>query len=483
MEQYDVVIIGTGIGGLVCGCYLVKSGLKVLIIEQHNKPGGYCTSFERGGFKFDVGAHYLVGAKRGSLGKIFKELEGENEIKFNQFNPTDKIIMPENTVYIKTNIDDTVIGFQKVFPDESKNISKFFQFILNKDFLSLYSKIKKMNFKEILDSFFENQKIKSTLEVLLGNIGVSAHKVSAVSAVLLFRELIFDPGWYPSGGIQMLPDTLARMLMARGGDMLLSKRVTKILLQDDIARGVLLDDGTRIEAGAVVSNADITETFKKLLDVKTKESEALDNLEISPSPFSVYLGLKDDFKKIITESPTIWFFSTYKVKECYSDFNETLISREKLLYVVCTFPFMHDDNLPNKPTVELFMAAPFSTSEFWNKNRNLLMEKLIEEAEKVIPNLRKYIELKFNATPQTFYKYTSNRNGAAYGWASASSLITKPIFMGKTSIKNLYLAGHWCNGGLSQGGIPQVATSGRTIARLIIHNAGLKWDYKHNLLL
>lgn len=479
-EKYDVVIIGAGMGGLTCGCYLAKAGLKVLIVEQHNKPGGYCTSFERNGFRFDAGVHFLSGLKKSWTNRIFKELEIRNEVTFKQFDPSDKIIMPEQTVYIRSKIDDTIHEFKKSFPDEKRNIEKLFRFMLNRDFLSLYSKIKKMNFNEVLDIFLKNYKLKSVFEVLLGNIGLCSNKTSAVSGVLLFRNFITDPGWYPRGGIQRIPNTLVKLVKKYHGNIFLSKKVVKILIENNKAGGVILDDGTVIKAKAVVSNADATQTFKKLLDLKTKEGRRVNKLEISPSIFCVYLGLREDFKNLIKESSSIWYFTTYNIKDCYSTAEKVLSGKEPQ-YFVCSFPFLHDNNL-SKPTMELFFATPFKSLKFWNIHRDRLMEKLIKKAENVIPNLESYIELKFNATPQSLYNYTLNRNGAAYGWASTPNLITRPIFMSKTSMKNLYLAGHWCNGGLSQGGIPQVAIMGRAAARAVIEDMDLKWNYKHSLL-
>src|SRR4030066_2519025 len=92
-EIYDAVIIGAGISGLVCGCYLAKAGLKVLIAEQHNKPGGYCTSFKRKGFTFDAAAHCFGGYRKdGITRKVFEYLAIDKKIKIWKSNPTDTII-------------------------------------------------------------------------------------------------------------------------------------------------------------------------------------------------------------------------------------------------------------------------------------------------------------------------------------------------------------------------------------------------------
>lgn len=485
MEKYDVIIIGSGMGGLVCGSYLAKAGLRVIIVEQHDKVGGYCTSFRRNGYRFDVGVHYLGGVKKGSLSKIFKELDIENAMGFKQFNPTDKLIMPNNIIYIRNNIDETIKEFKKVFSKDKKNINKFFEFILNPDFLEIYSKTKKMSFLEFLNKYFHNKELQATLEALLGigNVGLSANNASAISSILLFREFIADPGWYPKGGIQIIPDTLAEIIKNNRGDIILSTKVTEILTENGEAKGVILDDGTKIRARKIVSNADATQTFKKLLKVGTKQKQLCDEIKMSPSFFSVYLGLKNDFKKVINNPATIWFFSTYNISSCYSDLRRIINPKEEIRYLLCVFPFLHDKITYDKPTMQILIPAPFESLNLWNGYRNYLMDKLVKKVEEIIPSLDTYIESKINATPHTFYHYTLNRNGAAYGWASTPYIIRKSVFPNRTSIKNLFLANHWTTGGLSHGGIPQVSAIGRKTARLIMEELRLEWKYKLSVIL
>src|SRR5512135_1611837 len=88
--MYDAIIIGAGISGLVCGCYLAKAGMKVLIAEQHFKPGGYCTSFKRKGYTFDAAAHSFGGYRKdGIVRKVFSELGIDKRIKIKRYDPSD----------------------------------------------------------------------------------------------------------------------------------------------------------------------------------------------------------------------------------------------------------------------------------------------------------------------------------------------------------------------------------------------------------
>src|SRR5689334_19317952 len=96
-DKYDVIIIGAGIGGLVCGCYLAKAGLKVLIIEKNANPGGYCNSFEVKGYKFDGCVHSLGNLSQdGKFYQILNELGVYTRLELERYDPSDVIISKDH---------------------------------------------------------------------------------------------------------------------------------------------------------------------------------------------------------------------------------------------------------------------------------------------------------------------------------------------------------------------------------------------------
>lgn len=464
-EKYDVVIIGAGIGGLVCGCYLAKAGLKVLIVEQQDKPGGYCTSFEREGYRFDVGVHYLGGIKKGVLGSILEELKVKDKIRFNQFDPTDKIIMPDKVTYLRKDYSLTIEEFKKVFFNESKNITSFFEYIRKTDFLSVYKKFGKASFKDFLDHFFEDEKLKATLGILLNNIGLSPAVASAVASIILFKEFILDPGYYPLGGMGVLASTLADQFKFFGGEILLKRKVQKIFVEQNSYKRVLLDAGLKIDSSYLVSNADAYETFQKLISNHTEESKVLKKLTPSFSIFILYLGLK---KRERNSSHNIWLSNTYNLDEYYARLSQN-IKRKNLSFFMISFPSEHDETIDhkNKSVVQIYFITPYFTKDFWLKNKVDFIKKVIQEVKAVVPDTET-TKLTFAATPFTLNRYTNNKEGAAFGWASTVDQIHPAIFPQKTSINRLFLTGHWCTVGSGQGGIPRVAFSGKTASELIL---------------
>ena len=278
--------------------------------------------------------------------------------------------------------------------------------------------------------------------------------------------------------MQVFSNLLANRFKEFGGTLLLKSEATKIIFSNEKISGIVLFDRECIKSNIVVSNIDAEMTFKKLLEDKNEViRKKLNTLETSISAFAVYLGLKIDVGTLLKDKCAIWYFSTYDMDACYGDTMGNIL-QNNLNYIVCTFPSLHSLDLPkNRSTMELFMGATFKTKEFWHNNKGIIAEKAIRKAEEIIPGFSKYIDVKIIGTPQTFYRYTFNKNGAMYGWASTPSQIDKTVFPQKTHIKGLYLTGHWCTNGLGQGGISGVSYSGRHIAKIINNRLNRKNRY------
>ncbi|MBN2484146.1 MAG: NAD(P)/FAD-dependent oxidoreductase [Candidatus Omnitrophica bacterium] len=483
-ERYDVVIIGAGIGGLVCGCYLAKAGLKILIIEQQNIPGGYCTSFSRRGYRFDVGVHYLGAVKRGVLGKVLNELDLQKFLTFHQFDPTDKIIMPQESIYIRAVPEDTIQEFERSFPDEKKAIRNFFDFILKTDFVSIYSKIKKLTFSDILNEYFTEEHLKSALSVLMGNIGSPADKASALTSIIFLREFILDPGYYPQGGMQALPDGLLQLFEENGGEIIFGKRVEKILTQNNQVQGVIFDQKKRILSQCIVANCDATTLFKDLLCLSdVKEFNVVDRLLPSSSVVALYVAVKNNLRKIVKEQCNIWYSNTYKVGEALSSLRRTIMQNELPFAMIC-FPSLHDLLITDKHVIEVLINAPYESEEFWREQKESTLEKLFSILKQFTPALRdEDVIMKFGASPCTFERYTANRGGAIYGWASTPSQIKSNLVPQVSSVAGLFLAGHWCTSGVGgEGGISGVANLGRNAARLVMNKLKVQWPWNYFIL-
>ncbi len=459
-DTYDTVIIGAGISGLVCGCFLAKAGMKVLIAERHIKPGGYCTSFKRNGFTFDAAAHSFGGYKYGILGKVFEDLGVNKELSIKKIDPSDIVVTPDYRVSFWSDVDKTIEGFQSAFPKESDNIKRFFYFLVSPDPM-FFTRIRSWTFKNLLDGYFTDDKLKATLSFpLFGNGGLPPSLMSAFIGAKIFKEFLLDGGYHLAGGMQALPDALAKRFRDFGGDLRLSSPVKTISVKNSEVKGVMLEKGEFVPSRLVVSNSDAKLTFLTLLGEKVLSQDFMDNLAhmvASLSTFIVYLGVDKSKKKLPNPGINLWYLSQY-------DLHRTYLATQKGNFRDMGRYLTHVS--PDQTTVLAFINAPFKSREYWKNNRNKLADSLIHSIEAhSIPELSKYIIYKETATPHTLFRYTLNHKGSAYGWESTPTQLANPEFRKPSCIRGLYLTGHWTTHGL---GIPGVTYVSYDTARMIL---------------
>lgn len=485
-DKYDVVIVGAGIGGLVCGCYLAKAGLSVLMVEQHSKPGGYCTSFKRKGYTFDATTHYIGSFREnGILRNIYDDLELCSKIEIIRFDPSDVVICPDYKIHIRSDFNKTIIELQETFKQEAGNIAAFFKFINNSDLLTLYAKLRRKTFRELLDEYFIDHHIKSVLGVFLGNIGVPPSRASALSSVILFKEFVMDGGYYPRGGMQKFSDAFADRFKELGGEIIFSKKVEKIVVEDQSVKGAVIGNDIFVKSNIVVSNGDASHTFCRLIGKEHLPADfvnKMNNLEISPSAFIVYLGINKNYSQILKDRCSWWCYLNrdFDAEKLFSD-----LDRKDRPYsddfIFCVFPSSHDNSLAPADSEVMYIVIPakMSNSFNWNEKKYDLAEVLTKKAEKFIIGLSEFVSVREIATPLTMRNYTLNTSGASYGWSSTVPQIDMSIMPSEGYIKGLYLAGHWTTQGTGQGGISTVSLSGKRSAENIIKHFTGK-DYSLN---
>ncbi|MFA5337978.1 MAG: NAD(P)/FAD-dependent oxidoreductase, partial [Candidatus Omnitrophota bacterium] len=318
-NQYDAVIIGAGVGGLVCGCYLVKAGMKVLIVEKNARPGGYCSSFLRNGFSFDACVHSLGSLRKdGIIKRVLQELNVDTSFTIKRYEPSDIIVSLDYKVCFWNELNRTIQEFQNSFPKDAKHIEKLFNFFVNCQGAALNS-LRKSSFEKILNEYFiKDKKLQAIISLpVLGNIGLSASRVSAFTATALYREFIFDGGYYPEGSMQVLPDALMERFKTLGGDVLLSNLVNGISVKNNEAIGIILNEDKFISARYVISAADARQTFLKLLGksiISRSLSDKLNKPTHSLSMFVLYLGLNKTLSNLPPQCSNLWSLPNYNVE-------------------------------------------------------------------------------------------------------------------------------------------------------------------------
>ena len=437
-RTYDAIIIGAGISGLVCGCALAKAGMKVLIAEQHSRPGGCCASFKRKGFSFDAAAHSFGSYREnGAFRKAMQDLGIDQRIAVRRYDPIDIVAAPEMRVQFWTDIDRTIRSFESVFPKESR-IRDFFSF-MGAPRPEAIAALRKRTFEDVLNGYFTDDRLKAILAFpVFGNVGLPPSLLSAFTGAKIFTEFVIDGGYYPDGGMQELPNALAKQFDVFGGTLLLSNLVTRILVDHHRVSGIELASKERIHSRYVISNGDARRTFSSLLrdvPIDRRLADKLSRMTPSLSMFIIYLGIADDFTALPQPGSTLWYLPHYDIEAMYKKARmDTFVDLTKYLCRVS----------PGQKTLLAMSSTSYKCDRYWYGNKTRLLDEFIETIEKTaIPGLSRHVMFKEAATPLTLQRYTLNDEGAAYGWESSLGQFLDPEFRKPSYLEGLYLTGHW----------------------------------------
>lgn len=472
-KEYDVAIIGAGMGGLSCGAYLAKAGMKVLICEQHSVPGGYCTSFERDGFTFETTIHSLQECGEGEL--IYQTLEDlgiQDEIKFIPLDPARRVVGKDYDLTLSSDIKQLEDDLVAMFPAEKEAIHELIADAITFDVENpelMMSYLGKTN-GDIIEPRFQDPKLK----LILYSIGGPPQTQAMWGLIPQLNTIYKKNNYFPEGGGHALANLFARTFKEYGGDLALNTLVTKILIEDGKAVGLELESGEKIKAKYVVSNADARLTFLKLVGeewLPEEFTQKLLEMEVWPSAFLVSLGVDMDLESMGFGGEVVHYSPAESIEEL-----TTTDPRKMSIDII--IQSLRDPSLapPGKHAASIMALLPYHYMDNWHtkdgkrgeeyrKLKEQVADQLIASAENVIPGLSEHIVYQDVATPLTYERYTLNYQGSIMGWLSTPENMAWIYGWGqRTPIENLYQAGHWAG----IGGIPTVIFSGKTAADLIL---------------
>lgn len=475
-DIYDVIIIGGGVGGLTCGCFLAKAGKKVLIIEKNPKIGGYCNSFKQNGFTFDFGIRALSHSKEDSyLYKIIKEDLNLN-IELIKTEITDCIITPDYKINFYSDINRTIDELISIFPKESKNINLLFDLInnINKNSIlaSFYQEFKNRTFKYLLDKYFKNEKLKFILTTPIGNLGLSSFEVSAISSIMLYHGYLFKGGHYIKGGMQTLVNALLTNFKKHGGKILLSNKVYRIEFIKNNIKKIFSNNRDFFYAKEVVCNCDPSFVISNLISkniLNKKYFLEFKKLKPSTSAFILYLGLKDIIRKNIDNCCGLWYYFNYKFDDFYFNLSRNKINFNNINHLLFAFPSFHDKNLAPKncESIMMILWSPYKNKNFWYKNAKHFKEILINKAKNLIPNLSSIIQVEKITSPVFLNQYTLSRNGSVRGWEALPSQLRVSKLLEEILKKRIFFVGQWSTH-YAPGGLFTAIFSAKKIANIIL---------------
>lgn len=478
-SEYPTVIIGAGLGGLCCGAYLARQGLPVTIVEQHDIPGGYATSFDRaqGKFTFEVSLHGTT-AKNNAVERILKDIGVYDRLDFVELPDVYCLKTPNFIINVPQRDPDAYVqNLATHFPEEENGIRSFVNEMIDiaeetdqlhqkkGEFVKLffpfqYPKmwhVRNQTLAEMLSEHVNNQELKDILAGLWGYYGLPSSQLSAFYYSTATGGYLKNGSWYIKHRSQDLSNAMADEIEKAGGKIIYGNSVNKISLKDNAVSGVELSDGSAIAAKAVVSNASALTTFQKMLPKKSVPEDYLNTLadyRPSISSFIVWLGLNKD----ITDRVSCYGTHVTGKQDLEAGYQSCLrgdIESGPFGVAVYDKAFNGYSLAGTSSVMLLFLCGyePWKKFESEYKNndkhkyyqeKNRWTDILIQRAEKeVIPGLSSMIEVKESATPLTNWQYTGNTQGAIYGFEQSMDNAFMNRISNETPISGLYLAGSW----------------------------------------
>jgi phytoene dehydrogenase-like protein len=490
-NEFDAIIIGSGLGGLSCAAALARQGFRPLVLEKHDRPGGYATTFTRpGGFEFDVSLHSTTVGERSGIHNLipgFSEIDG---VEFVPHPNLYRVIFPEHDIRVpQRNLKGYIDLLANHFPEEKTGIDGLFADMqglsndINK-FSRAQGQVDMMRFpaefpylfncysktwEQMMAARLRNPKLKAIVSTLWGYYGLPPSKLASFYYALPTIGYLEGGGYYPRGRSQKISNAFVQFIKEKGGQVLLNQRVSKILVKDQSAYGIRAEDGKEYTAKVVVSNANAYDTFHTMMppnDTLAQYLARMDKFSVSLSSFQIFLGLKKDLIRELGLKDTEIFYETgYDADAGYRTALNAEV--ENGGYGMMLYDNLYEGYSPKGKNTLTIMTLQgydhwqkYEADYFNNKKEAYRAEKerlanvLIDKVEQtLLPGLRKAIAVKEIGTPLTNVRYTGNYRGAIYGWDQTPDNSGPQRLPHATPIKNLYLAGAWTQPGHGYGGV------------------------------
>ena len=448
--HYDAVVIGTGMGGLSAGVHMALAGQDVLVLEQHNLPGGFATSFVRGRYEFEATLHELLDfdtpERNGPIRQILDNAGVEYEL--NRVPEPYVVVIPSEGINVRLpfGVESFIDKVEEAVPGSKKEVTKYVKLCQNvcdgfaylKGCAEKGKKPNPITLKTKYSGFVENiyktmqdvddefdipEKAKILIYPYWCYQGVPLSKLAFATWAYMFYRYLTTGAYVPKDRSHALSTSLTERIRELGGQVEFNCKVEKIHVKDKEVKAVELADGTYIETDLVLSNAHPHVVYGRMIEPKSEisefEAKKINAQTPSCSAVTVYLGLDGNPKDIGIEHYEYFIGETADVEEIYDSFYE--FAPPKWVSAIC-----HENGAATKEagTCQLSITG-LVMGDAW---KNVTPENYFEEKDKLADylvsmfedalgvNLRDHIEEIEMVTPETWARYTGAYEGQVFGY-------------------------------------------------------------------
>jgi prolycopene isomerase len=503
-DQYDVLVVGAGLGGLAAGSLLAKRGLSVLMIEQQDKPGGSCTSFKRQDVVFDVGTAMIYGfGEKGFKPFRFLMNELEEPIDIVAHSTLARMTIEGREVVFWPDVQRFVDELGEMFPEEKAGLRAFYsdlyglyenivvknevvvppsEYSARQGLRSLLSnpfgmlKMRKLlstSTRSLLEQYFHTPEVFEFYDKLCSAYCYcTAAETPAVLAATMFLDNHIGGVYYPAGGAQMLPNKIEKAFERYGGQVLYRHLVDEILIRDGKAYGVRLENGIEIHARCVVANATVWNIYGKLVrpEHSTPERRAWAQALVPTFPSMTLYMVVD--REAVPPGAIPWEVFIEKGQGIDSSdltlyinalVDQTLCPPDKLVITAIA------PNLCRWPRPE----DPAYRSEDYGALKKREADRMVDQIEQHYPGFREHIRTLIVGTPATVERYLLKNWGAVGGPKNAIGQEMLHRLHARSEWKSLYFCG---DSTVMATGAPATLVSGIGAACVVLRDLHKK-DY------